>query len=138
MIFLFFVPFIVVIQGVFCSLFFVAAVSAVEVVNLPNPLGTHDIPTLLGRIIKGFLSITGSIALIMFVYGGITWLTSAGNADKIKKGKDVFLWSVVGIAIIFSSYLLVDFVISGITKGGKDAVIKKCQDTVSDLFDECN
>ena len=86
--------------------------------NLPNPLGENTtIPGLFGRFINGFLGITGTIALVMFIYGGITWLTSGGVPDKIKKGKDIFLWSVVGLIIIFSSYLMVDFVIKGITAG---------------------
>lgn len=106
---------------VLCSLFLVLPVLAVQTVNLVNPLGTEDIPSLLGRVIKGFLGITGTIALVMFVYGGILWLTSGGVPDKIKKGKDVFLWSVVGLIIIFSSYLLVDFVIKGITAGKPSA-----------------
>lgn len=103
---------------VLCSLFFIVIpVLAVTVIPLLNPLGTEKIPQLFGRFIKGFLGITGTIALVMFIYGGITWLTSAGSPDKIKKGKDVFLWSVVGLIIIFSSYLMVDFVIKGLTAG---------------------
>ncbi|MBI5732122.1 MAG: hypothetical protein HY982_02055 [Candidatus Magasanikbacteria bacterium] len=97
-----------------------AVASPPEVVELVNPLGAQepDVPFLLGwagKAIKGFIGLTGAIALLFFVYGGFLWLTSLGSPDKIKKGKDIFVWSVVGLIIIFSSYLLVDFVIRGLT-----------------------
>ncbi|MCX6778948.1 MAG: pilin [Candidatus Magasanikbacteria bacterium] len=100
-----------------------------DVVKLPNPLGSENpsptvILNLAGRVAYGFIAVMGSIALVMFVYGGFLWLTSRGEPDKIKKGKDVFVWSTVGIVVILSSYLLVSFVISGITgtTGGKCCV----------------
>ena len=53
----------------------------------------------------------------MFVYGGITWMTSSGSPEKIKKGRDIIIWSVIGLAIIFFSYALVNFVIFDIIGG---------------------
>ncbi|KKR96777.1 MAG: hypothetical protein UU49_C0040G0004 [Candidatus Magasanikbacteria bacterium GW2011_GWC2_41_17] len=94
--------------------------AAPSVINLPNPLGTTNILDLGARLIKAGLGIAGSLALLFFIYGGFLWLTSGGSPDKIKKGKDVFLWSVVGLVIIFSSYLMVDFVIKALTKGAAD------------------
>ncbi|MEK9158614.1 MAG: hypothetical protein AAB673_01310 [Patescibacteria group bacterium] len=99
----------------------VLAVSGEQaVVELDNPLGTKTpdktfILQKTGTIIKGFLGVTGSIALVMFVYGGMMWLISGGNPDKIKKGKDVLVWAVIGLAIIFSSYFLVDLVVRALT-----------------------
>ncbi len=98
----------------------VSAAGETAVVELDNPLGAKEVTqaSLLkttGTIIKGFLGVTGTIALAMFVYGGIMWLISGGNPDKIKKGKDVFVWSVIGLLIIFGSYFLVDLVIRALT-----------------------
>ena len=67
-----------------------------------------DIPSLVGRAIRIFTGISGSIALLMFIYGGFLWLTSGGSPEKIKKGKDVFVWSVIGLAIIFGSYAILN------------------------------
>jgi hypothetical protein len=52
----------------------------------------------------------GAVALLMFVYGGLLWLTSGGAADKVNKGKEVMVWAVIGLVVIFSSYGLVKFV----------------------------
>jgi len=90
--------------------------------GLPNPLGQQEITkqsvlTFAGKVAKGAIAVSGSIALLLFIYGGFLWLTSQGEPAKIKKGRDGFLWSVVGLAIIFSSYFLVDFLIRGLTTG---------------------
>lgn len=91
-------------------------------VALPNPLGIDSVPSLIGRVIQGLTGIVGSIALAMFLYGGFLWLTSAGNNEKIKKGKEILIWAVLGLALIFSSYIIVNFVITGITTGAGTAV----------------
>jgi len=83
-----------------------------------SPVGEMDIPTLIGIIVKGALGIVGSIALLMFVYGGFLMLISQGDATKIQKGKTVMVWSVIGIMIIFGSYIFVSYIISGLTESG--------------------
>ena len=85
--------------------------------KLTNPLGTTDLQTLIGKVIKAVLGIVGSIALLMFIYGGFMWMTSSGNEQKISKGKNVLTWATIGLAIIFLSYTLVNFVIGGLTGG---------------------
>lgn len=83
--------------------------------TLPNPLNTVNPQTIIGNIIKAVLGIVGSLALVMFVFGGFMWITSAGNDEKIKKGKDMIMWASFGLAVIFASYALVNFVIKALT-----------------------
>ncbi len=83
--------------------------------GLDNPLPSADIPTILGNVLRAFFGILGSLALLMFIYGGFTWLTSGGAAEKIQKGKDTMVWAVLGIAITFAAYAIVNFVIGALT-----------------------
>lgn len=83
------------------------------IVTIDNPLG-DSVSTpqqFIGRIIQGLLGIIGSIALVMFVLGGFTWMTSQGDKGKISKGRDTMLWATLGLVVVFSSYALVRFVI---------------------------
>ncbi len=83
--------------------------------TLPNPLGEGATPqTLIGKIINAALGIVGSIALLMFIYGGFVWMTAAGNEQSVTKGRDILIWATVGLIIIFSSYALVKFVFTGL------------------------
>lgn len=86
--------------------------------ELKNPIQAKDFQTLIGQVIKAVLGVVGSIALLMFIYGGFLWMTSSGNEQKITQGKNVITWATIGLAIIFLSYTLVNFVIGGITAGG--------------------
>jgi hypothetical protein len=78
--------------------------------ELVNPLGVDDVPSLIGKIIQGALGIVGSLALLMFIAGGLTWMTSGGNEEKIKKGKQIIVWAVFGIITIFTSYSVLNLV----------------------------
>ncbi len=80
---------------------------------LENPLGTDTSPQkLIGNVINAVMGVVGSIALLMFIFGGLTWMTSGGSSEKVKKGKDILIWSAIGLIVIFSSYALVYFVIT--------------------------
>lgn len=83
-------------------------------VSLTNPLNTASPQILIGNIIKAVLGIVGSLALVMFIYGGLIWMTSSGNSEQVQKGKDILIWAALGLVIIFSSYALVKFVINAI------------------------
>jgi hypothetical protein len=84
---------------------------------LENPLGETDIRLIIGRIISALLGISGALALLMFVWGGMQWLTSGGNTDRIKKGKDTLVWAVIGLVVIFTSYAIVRAVITALSTG---------------------
>ena len=85
--------------------------------SLPNPLGNDNpsIQILIGKIINAVLGIVGSLALIMFIYGGFTWMLAAGNQQAVQKGKDILTWATVGLIVIFASYALVNFVLTAVT-----------------------
>ena len=84
---------------------------------LPNPLGSvTDVSQIIGNVLRALFGILGSIALLMFIYGGFVWLTSGWSAEKIKKGQDTMVWAVLGIAIIFAAYAIVNFVIDTLAK----------------------
>lgn len=80
-----------------------------------NPLSTTEVPVVIGRIINTALGLLGSVALLMFIYGGVTWLTAYGSTEKIQKGKDIMTWAVLGIILVFASFALVRFVLGAFT-----------------------
>lgn len=83
--------------------------------QLPNPLGTTDVTELIARVIKAALGLVGSVGLLMFLYGGFTWMTAGGNEKKVDQGKQVLTWAVLGLIVIFTSYAVLSFVIERLT-----------------------
>lgn len=86
-----------------------------DTVCLDNPLGADMTPSILiGTIIRAILGITGSVALLMFIWGGFTWMTAAGNAERVAKGRNILVWATIGLIVIFTSYALVRFVFTAL------------------------
>lgn len=83
-------------------------------VTLDNPLGVKDFNQAIGKVISAALGLSGAIALLMFVWGGIQWLISAGNADRVKAGKSTLTWAALGIVVIFTAYTLVNVVVQAL------------------------
>lgn len=104
---------------VLSGLLFFTALQVQAATALYNPLGdsVNSLPVLIGNAIRGVLGLVGAVALVMIVIGGVTWMTSAGNADRVRRGKDTLLWAILGIIIIFVSYSIVNFVFSALLNG---------------------
>jgi hypothetical protein len=69
---------------------------------------------LIGRFLLG---LAGSLALVMFIYGGFVFLTAMGKAEQAKKGTQVLSAAVIGLIITLSAYLIVDFLIASLGVG---------------------
>ncbi len=83
-------------------------------VGMPIPLANISIQQLIGRIIQYVLGISGVIAMVMFIYGGLTWMMAQGNQEKITSAKNTVVWSVIGLVLIFSSYAIAKFIIDAL------------------------
>lgn len=67
---------------------------------LPNPLRDSTVEGLISRI-AGFLYWVGlSIAIIVIVIAGITFIISAGDPTKTEKAKRIMLYTIIGVAIM--------------------------------------
>ena len=85
-------------------------------VCLSNPIGDDLNPQqLIGKVINTVLGITGSLALVMFIYGGFIWMLSGGSQEKVTKGKNTLVWATLGLFVIFSSYAIVRFVVESVS-----------------------
>lgn len=76
------------------------------------------------------LGISGSVALLMFVYGGFNWVFAQGRSEYIQTGKDTMKHAVIGLAIIFGAYSIINFLIA--TLGGI-APASTIENTIEDL-----
>lgn len=91
----------------------VAEASTAKISN-PMTTATSSPQAFIGKIINAVMGIVGSLALLMFILGGLIWMTSAGSPEKVKKGRDIVIWSVLGLVVVFASYELVSFLIKNV------------------------
>jgi len=83
-----------------------------------------DFAVLAINISRIILGISGSLALLFFVYGGVMWVLSSGNASMVDKGRKAIVAAVIGIAIIFGSWMIVNFILAVLTQNDPWAAIR--------------
>lgn len=69
---------------------------------------------LIVQIINFFLGFVGLIAFLMLVSGGFRYLSSNGDAEATKKGKQTITYAIIGVVVIALSYAATNTLISGI------------------------
>lgn len=93
--------------------------------NCPQDTGVRcsegSIASIFRLIINWALAIAFIAAVIMLIYGGFRYITSAGNQETAKTGRDAIINSLIGVVIIVLSYIIVQIVyrfVSGQGSGG--------------------
>ena len=66
------------------------------------------------------MAVSGSIALLMFVLAGVMMIASFVNPKWVTTAKDTVKYTIIGLFLIFSSYTIVNFVISALYGGVGD------------------
>ncbi len=94
------------------SLFILGAIFVfpllIQAQSIDNPLGNKTIIDLIRNIINFIFRLSLPVGALMIVISGYYFMTSNGDPEKIKKGKDTIIWTLVGILVIFLSLAIID------------------------------
>ena len=71
-----------------------------------------NLTKVIGSIVSAVIAILGVVAIIFIVVGGIGYMTSTGDAGKVKKAKDTILYACIGLIICALAFAITQFVIS--------------------------
>ncbi len=91
--------------------------SAIEQACINDPSATicqnkdEQVGGLIANVINVLLFVVGIISVIVIIVGGIMYATSAGDAGTVTKAKNTILYAVVGLAIAFFAYAIVNWVV---------------------------
>ena len=79
--------------------------------KIPNPLSpTNDIPTLLEHIISFLFTLSLILGPVFIVIGALYLLISGGDINKVQRGKNIILYTVIGMAIIILAKVFVSLI----------------------------
>lgn len=97
----------------------VLAQAAPKVPSIPSITGSKfGFPSDLGGIVKKILNFVFIAAcsafVIMFIIGGVQYLTSAGNEEASTKAKKILTDALIGIIITIASYAIAVWIITQI------------------------
>lgn len=68
--------------------------------------------TLVNTIINIFSWVVGVLAVIMLIYGGFRFVTSAGDSAKLTSARQTIIYALVGLVIVVLAQTVVKFVLS--------------------------
>ncbi len=77
-------------------------------------LGAKDDDDLKGKIasiINIVLGFLGIVALVMIIFAGFKWMTAGGNEETVKEARGNIKNAVIGVAVVFMSFIVVNFVV---------------------------
>lgn len=74
----------------------------------------NDMVSVAVKVSQLILSIVGSLALLAFVAGGLMWMLSAGNTEWVTRGKQTIIGAVIGLAVVFTSYMIIQLVFTSL------------------------
>jgi hypothetical protein len=72
--------------------------------------GGTDLMTIIGRIVNIFLGFLGVIFLVLMIYAGFQWMTSAGDPKKVESAKLAIRNAVIGLFIVASAFAITNFI----------------------------
>lgn len=80
----------------------------------PNGCGNYSLDDILSTAVlvaNWILGCVGALALLFFVYGGFVFILSGGSEEKVREGKTILMNAIIGLVIVFCSYLIIYFVV---------------------------
>ena len=118
---------------VICAAFGLATLSTVSLSNnvsaqVSDGIGAATTSEMEGRKIDGdsglvksvvniLLWVIGILSIIMIIFSGIRYVTSAGDASKTKAAQNTLIYSVVGLIVAIMAWAIVDLVVNKFASG---------------------
>ncbi|MFH1048907.1 MAG: hypothetical protein V1732_04560 [Patescibacteria group bacterium] len=103
------------------ALIFLAAASLLTVpyiakaqwdISGPSTLIDDELDVVLENIVVGILGFIGILGILYLVYGGIRYVTSAGNDSDMEEAKKIIMYAIWGLFLTASAYAIVKTVIA--------------------------
>lgn len=77
-----------------------------EPANVPNNLNT-----VIGSIVSGVVALMALVAVLFLVFGGVQYLTSSGEDEKVEKAKNTMTYALLGLVIAAVSYATIKLIV---------------------------
>lgn len=64
----------------------------------------------IGKLGKELVKYTGILAVVALSWGGVSFITSFGDEQKVKKAKNIVMYSLIGVVLSIAAYTIIDIV----------------------------
>ena len=81
-----------------------------ETAEVANIKGEENLPVVIGKIVGIALGLLGLILVIYLIIGGVMWMTSGGNEDRVKRAQSLIRNAIIGLVVVVLAYALAYFI----------------------------
>lgn len=67
-------------------------------------------------VVNVLLFIIGALSVVMLIWGGIRYTTSAGNSSAVTSAKNTIMYAVIGLIVAFLAFAIVNWVLASLGK----------------------
>lgn len=89
---------------------FLLPIARAEDIGSQTGLGTANVKQVAVNVVSLLISYVPLVALVMVIIGGLMWMTSAGNEEKIARAKVTISAAIIGVIIVLLSWAIVIYV----------------------------
>lgn len=89
-------------------------------IYVPNPdaiFPSSDFMKILDNVVKFIVSFVAILGIIFIVWGGIQYVTSAGDDNKTEEAKNIIMYALIGLFTAAMAYALETLVLKTIILG---------------------
>ena len=97
------------------------ATATIDPITGDNVYDAEALKSNIVTILNAIIGVLGIVAVVVIIIGGVGYMTSSGDAGKVKKAKDTILYGLIGLIIVALSFAIVNFVISNVIGNGGGA-----------------
>ena len=66
-------------------------------------------------VVNILLFVIGALCVIMLIFGGIRYTTSAGNSSSVTAAKNTIMYALIGLVVAFLAFAIVNWVLGAIS-----------------------
>ena len=78
--------------------------------EIQNPINATSISALIDEV-ANFIFLTGLVlAPVMILVAAFYFLTAAGNQERVTKARQILMWTLIGLAVLYMSNILIDVI----------------------------
>jgi len=79
--------------------------------SINNPIGSNSFAELVAAVVDWIIGIAMVLAPLVIVYGGFTCMTALDDAGKLKTGKQIILYAILGFLLALIAKSLIDLLV---------------------------
>lgn len=85
--------------------------------NFQDPFKGADVNKIVNNLVSAALSLVGALFFVMFLWGGVTWMTAGGDPKQVEAARKRMTNAVIGLIIVAMSYAIVTQIATSISAG---------------------